>query len=238
MSKGAGVVEEATWWLEVNGERIVAGTARPDHMRALAAGRLLAGGWIRGAADIEDLDIGLDPIGTIAVRARVPAARARKARNERTHVLARGCGLMHFVTCDRTLRRRRPEPPVDGFRDIFRALFEAADRASPIGGLHAAALCRDGAMMEPREDVGRHNAVDKAIGEAVLAGLDPTDLGLVITSRISAEIAVKAARANLAWLASRSIPTTLADSIARVVGLPLVARAPGPDPAFFGAVSA
>ncbi|NIP78675.1 MAG: sulfurtransferase FdhD, partial [Gemmatimonadetes bacterium] len=78
-------------------------------------------------------------------------------------------------------------------------------------------------------EVGRHNGVDKTIGSALLAGSTLTTLGLLTTARISGEIAEKAARAGLAWVASRSVPTTLAVEIAAAAGLPLVARAPGKD---------
>jgi FdhD protein len=81
--------------------------------------------------------------------------------------------------------------------------------------------------------VGRHNGVDKAIGAALLAGADLGALGLLTTARISGEIAEKAARAGVAWVASRSVPTTLAVELAATAGLPLVARAGSPDARVF-----
>ncbi len=75
------------------------------------------------------------------------------------------------------------------------------------------------------EDIGRHNAVDKVIGAAVLAREPIGGRGLLVTGRISAELAFKAARAGLAWVATPSVPSTLAVTIARGAGMVLVGRA-------------
>ena len=95
--------------------------------------------------------------------------------------------------------------------------------------MHSAALSDGRSTFFHAHYVGRHNATDKAIGLGLMAGEDLNRVGLLLTSRISGEIALKAARAGLAWVASRSIPTTLALRIAAVASLPLVGRAPGKD---------
>jgi FdhD protein len=81
--------------------------------------------------------------------------------------------------------------------------------------------------------VGRHNGADKAIGGALLAGSALRGLGLMTSARISGEIAEKAARAGLAWVASRSVPTTMAVEIASAAGIPLIARAAARDARVF-----
>ncbi len=131
-------------------------------------------------------------------------------------------------------RDPRRAPPLDRFPELFRELFDRSPSRETTGGHHTTALARDRRLVHVHEEIGRHNAVDKVIGAAFLAG-DPLErLGLVTTARISGEIAEKAARAGLAWIASRSVPTTLAVAIARTAGLPIVARAAGRDPAVFG----
>lgn len=232
MTRGVGVIEETPWWLEVNGQRVAAGTVRPGRIREMAAGRLLADGWIRGVADILALDTDADGGPPIAIEARVAAECFAAAATERAHRLETGCGLLHFVRCD-PASVRRPRyleiPALDAFPALFRTLFDTADRASAVGGIHVAALTDGATLMTPCDDVSRHNAVDKAIGAAVLAGHETGRLGLVVTSRVSGEMALKAARAGIAWVASRSVATTLAVAIAEAGGLPLVARAPRPD---------
>lgn len=118
-------------------------------------------------------------------------------------------------------------PPPDQFTELFRALFTGVDSRHEEGGMHAAALARGGQIVVQAEDVGRHNSVDKAIGLALLAGEDPAACGMLISSRVSGEIARKAAQCGIAWLASRSIPTTLAVQTARAAGMPIIGRAAG-----------
>lgn len=143
--------------------------------------------------------------------------------------------------CDRLLaplaapaRTPAPLPPAELRPELLRRLYEGAERYRDTGGVHAAALFRDGEMVAHAEDVGRHNAVDRVIGQALLAGLPPERLGLVLSARVSGEIALKAARTGLAWVASRSLPTTLAVRVAERARLPIIARAGTDDATVFG----
>ena len=232
--KPVGTVGEEVWWLEANGERIGEGTVLPEGVEPFFVGFLAAAGLVATRADLLSLNVNRMPDGVIAARALVPLARARAAAEERRHRALHGCGPLYLARCAPPRRETRTaaHPPIDAFRTLFRDLFAAAD-ARHDGGVHAAALSDGRALLHQYEDVGRHNAVDKAIGAAILAGDDPATLGLVITSRISGEIAAKAARFGLAWIASRSVPTTLAVRIAEARSLVLIARAASRDAAVF-----
>jgi FdhD protein len=120
-------------------------------------------------------------------------------------------------------------------RALFKALFARGARYRDTGGIHAAALTDGSDLVSHAEDIGRHNAVDKAIGIALLAERRPAGLGLLVTGRISAELAFKAARAGVVWVATPSVPSTLAVEIARRTGMLLMGRAvsgqPQPHPA-------
>ena len=124
-------------------------------------------------------------------------------------------------------------PPIDDLPDAFRQMYARARRYHDTGGIHAAAIfCPDG-MVGFAEDVGRHNAVDKAIGEAARAGRVLAECGLVTSARVSGEMARKAGNAGLGWIASRSIPTTLALACAGRAGVTIVARAASADARVF-----
>jgi FdhD protein len=131
------------------------------------------------------------------------------------------------------VRKRAPRttptfiPNVSEFAELYRALFARIDERHEEGGMHAAALTSEGTLIYQADDVGRHNAADKVIGMAVLDGADVSQHGMIVSSRISGEIARKAANSGVKWLASRSIPTTLALRIAREAGMPIIGRAAG-----------
>ncbi len=103
------------------------------------------------------------------------------------------------------------------------ALREAQRAFAQSGGLHAAALFDDeGRIVGVREDVGRHNAVDKVIGESEQRGLDRARLALFVSGRVSFELVQKAAAANVAILAGISAPTTLAVRAGEQLGVTVI----------------
>jgi FdhD protein len=115
-------------------------------------------------------------------------------------------------------------------------MFQRGERYRDTGGIHAAALTDGMVLLAHAEDIGRHNAVDKVIGILVLHRRPLKGLGLLVTGRISAELAFKAARAGVAWVATPSVPSTLAVEIARRNGMLLIGRAVSGSPGFHGAV--
>jgi len=237
-------VEEVPVWLEVNGRPVVTWMCTPDLLEELAIG------WLHGEGYIDELDeVHLRPCATdLGFWAEVPAARVDAVRAEgRRPVLASGCGAVSTFLADpatveaRTARGMPPEP--EQLRGLFKALFARGERYKDTGGIHAAALVdpaalatgAEFALIAHAEDIGRHNAVDKSIGGALLAGRRVEGLGLLVTGRISAELAFKAARAGVIWVATPSVPSTLAVEIARRSGIVLVGRAVSGSPQRHGA---
>lgn len=219
-------------WLEVNGAPAVTWMCTPDLLEELVVGWLHGEGYITTAADVRSLR----PCPTdLGFWAEVEPDRAEAVRREqRAPVLASGCGAVpvYLADPDRQPRREsRGEPPAaTDLRRQFKELFAAGERYNTTGGIHAAALSDGAALLHHAEDIGRHNAVDKVIGAAVLAGRRLDDAGLLVTGRISAELAFKAARAGIAWVATPSVPSTLAATIAGRAGMTLVGRAVSGSP--------
>jgi FdhD protein len=220
-------VEETPVWLEVNGAPAVTWMCTPDQLEELAVG------WLHGEGYVDALDdlVRLRPCATdLGFWAEVRAERvADVAAQERRRVLASGCGAVTTFLAEPHAVQAAPargEPPAaETLRALFKELFRRGQRYNETGGIHAAALTDGAALLFHAEDIGRHNAVDKAIGGAVLARRPLAGLGLLVTGRISAELSFKAARAALAWIATPSVPSTLALTVARRAGLTLVGRA-------------
>jgi FdhD protein len=83
------------------------------------------------------------------------------------------------------------------------------------GGTHAAGIYREGKLLAVSEDLGRHNAFDKAIGKCILEGIETAGAAAVLSSRVSFEMVAKAARAGIELIAAVSAPSTLAIETAR-----------------------
>ena len=118
-------------------------------------------------------------------------------------------------------------------KSLMEDQLEALERSADITGggqINLANLTDGAALLEHAEDIGRHNAVDKVIGGALMRGRACEGLGLLVTGRISAELAFKAARAGMAWVATPSVPSTLAQAIAARAGVILVGRAVSGQP--------
>jgi FdhD protein len=115
----------------------------------------------------------------------------------------------------------------DELYELVNAMARAADAYRETGGMHACGLGRMGSLEFVREDVGRHNAVDKVLGHAWLERVPVADGVLVCTGRISYEMAVKAAKAGVPIVVSRSAVTDLAAEIANSLGVTLVGYARG-----------
>ncbi|HEX8582010.1 MAG TPA: formate dehydrogenase accessory sulfurtransferase FdhD, partial [Acidimicrobiales bacterium] len=139
------------------------------------------------------------------------------------------CGLCGAASLDAVRRRLHPLPAPRRFDlDVLAAapaaLRSAQDLFSSTGGVHAAgAFTAGGDLVVVREDVGRHNAVDKVVGRLLLDHRvdDARDLGLVVSGRASFEIVQKAWAAGFPAVVAVSAPSSLAVETARVAGLML-----------------
>lgn len=220
-------VEESPVWLELNGVPVVTWMCTPDDLDALVIGWLFGEGYIESPRDIlrmrpctKELGfwVDLDPQRIATVDGM-----------SRRRILASGCGSVtaFLGTLADVPRRTGIVPTVDtpALRAVFKELFALGTRYKETGGIHAAALTDGRTLYHHAEDIGRHNAVDKVFGAALQAGRVPADLILLVTGRISGELAFKAARAGVAAVATPSIPSTIAVDIARAADMLLIARA-------------
>ena len=204
----------------------------PGHDFELAVGFLVSEGLVQPDDTIgsvrycEDVDDTEQRFNVVTVR--VPRQVDAGARR-RTSTISAACGICGTATLDDLVRRCRPPAPGPVVPASVLLSLPAALRGHQrvferTGGLHAAGLFRaDGEVTAVREDVGRHNAVDKLIGAAALAGgLPLSDQLLVVSGRVSFEIVQKAAVAGVAVVVAVSAPTSLAADSADRLGTTLV----------------
>ncbi|HTD37729.1 MAG TPA: formate dehydrogenase accessory sulfurtransferase FdhD [Candidatus Limnocylindrales bacterium] len=210
-------------------------------MRTPGADLELAAGFVLGEAIVpnraairairhcDDRDLSPDERGnvvTVDVRARIEAS----ALLERHFTISSACGVCGTAGIEllraRGLRAIESDARIDGalLAQLPERMRVRQNVFDATGGLHAAALFDlDGEVLAVREDVGRHNAVDKIAGFIALRGIDSSHTALVVSGRCGYEIAQKAIAARIPIVASVSAPSSLAVELANEFGLTLAA---------------
>ena len=235
------VVVESPLTIVVEGEVVATTMRTPGHDLDLAAGWLVSEAGLRRAGDIvemkalaasprSDLDFseetGADEIDTV----RVHIAPGITPPRPRAYVTSSSCGVCSADVID-ALAEPYANLHSDGWRlepqqalDLIEQMRSRQKMFDLTGALHAAALVGpDSEVLFVREDVGRHNAVDKVIGRALMDDLLPlTNHVLVVSGRVSYEIVAKALSACVGSIVAVSGPTTLAVEVARRYGLLLI----------------
>ena len=201
--------------------------ATPADLEDFALGFALSEGWITSRRELLDVEVLTRPEG-VELALRVTAAREQHLKARRRLLAGRtGCGLCGLESLAQ-LGAVQPAPvkaPALAAGAMDRAL--AALHAAQVlnascGGLHAAAWCRaDGELRLAREDVGRHNALDKLAGALNRSGEDAASGFVLMSSRASYELVHKTAMAGVGLLACLSAPSSLAVETARQLGLQL-----------------
>jgi formate dehydrogenase accessory protein FdhD len=226
------VIEEVPVALVFNGISHAVMLASPADLEDFAVGFSLSEGIVAHAREIHDLDVRSECSG-IVVEMTIASERFFTLKDRRRSLVGRtGCGLCGVESLE-TITAQTASSPMNlssGFRLKHEAIDEGLRQLphwqplrSLTGASHGAAWCdAQGNIELLREDVGRHNALDKLIG-ALARQNKPTNDGFVlITSRASYEMVQKTARAGIAALVAVSAPTTLAVQMAKSAGILLV----------------
>jgi FdhD protein len=205
--------------------------ATPSDLRDYALGFALSEGMIERIDQILSVDVHAVEGGMVA-RIALPAEHADRAFDRaRLRVTESSCGICGMENIAQVLR---PLPEVKAriatdrgaIARALAALHDHQPLGQATGAVHAAAFCTpDGAILRAREDVGRHNALDKLIGALAGEGIDPGTGFILLTARCSYELVEKTVRAGCPVLVTISAPTSLAVERAAKAGLTLVALA-------------
>ncbi|MFJ8076787.1 formate dehydrogenase accessory sulfurtransferase FdhD [Streptomyces sp. NPDC096176] len=239
------LVAEEPLEIRLNGKPLAITMRTPGDDFALAAGFLVSEGVIHSGSQVRSIvycagatEDGSNTYNVVDV-ALAPGVAVPDITLERNVYTTSSCGLCGKASLDavRTTTRHpiADTPPVRvepallaGLPDRLRAAQRVFDRT---GGLHAAALFSpEGELLDIREDVGRHNAVDKLVGRALQDDRLPLSRSILLVSgRASFELAQKAVMAGIPVLAAVSAPSSLAVDLAAETGLTLVGFLRGPN---------
>jgi FdhD protein len=226
------VAEETPVALLYNGEPHAVMMATPLDLEDFAVGFSISERVIERPDELEACEIvghvG-DPGISYELSLRIPSVRQAELGRRRRNLLGRtGCGLCGAESLDEALRApRRVGAGVPVHATALRRALDGLQAVQALntatGATHAAAWAEPaGTIRLVREDVGRHNALDKLIGALLLQGIDTARGFALITSRASYEMALKAAMAGMPLLAAISAPTAYAIRVSEEAGLTLV----------------
>ena len=216
-----GVAVEEPLELRVNDRSVAVLMRTPGHDRELAAGFLLTEGVIRSADDFLDIVLCRDQeggtSGNVVNVLTSPSSTVDFERLTRHVFSSSSCGVCGKATLDAVLQNFPAVSAGPGFDSQRLAELPARLRAAQpcfdsTGGLHGCAIfTATGELEIVREDVGRHNAVDKVLGRALLDGRLPLRAqGLLLSGRVSFELVQKALAAGLSLVAGIGAPSSLA----------------------------
>lgn len=222
------VASEMPVALHYNGQSFAVLMATPCDLGDLALGFSLSEALVADAGElrIDGID---ETLEGIAIRMMIPAPRANALANRQRNLPGYGgCGACGSADIESVLRappRIASSLRIDeaALHHALAALHGLQPLNAATGATHAAGFAdADGELLLVREDVGRHNALDKLIGAMATQGIDAGSGFAIVTSRASYELAMKAAQVGIPLLAAISAPTTLAIALADSANLCLV----------------
>lgn len=225
--------EEVPVALVFNGETQAVMMASPSDLEDFAVGFALGEGIVQRLDQIEALEIVEHSHGIEARMELEPGTARALTQRRRSMTGPVGCGLCGIDSLDQAVRAlprvtadlRLGRDDVANAGDTLRAHQPLHDQTH---AAHAAGFLQPGkGIIAVREDVGRHNALDKLLGALAHAGIDPATGAVVLTSRVSVELIQKAALAGCPVLIAVSAPTALALRQAETAGITLAAFARG-----------
>jgi len=204
----------------VNDEELVTVQSSLRHLDELACGFLVAEGILRKRDELEDIRVDADR-GEVRIGLRKPRAIAMAAVGKR--FITSGCGKGFSFTSPGDARGA--EKIDSSFKvqgEKIPALMREFLKSSRRSGMHSSAIVKEDEILMLRQDIGRHNTVDMILGRLWLDEAEDRDIMLFTTGRISYEMVVKAAKARIPVVVSRTTATDMAIELAGELGIELI----------------
>ncbi len=218
------VVQESPLTIYLNDQEFVTLLCTPEKQDYLTLGFLRSEGLIKGREDVLSLEVD-EENGMVNVETREPGKLSEKLFGKRTITSGCGKGTIFYNVLDslsessiKTEIYLNPET----ISRLMRDLQDRADLFKTTGGVHSSALGTKEGIVFFCEDIGRHNAVDKLIGECIAEDVSLEDKLLITSGRLSSEILLKAAKIGIPVLLSRAAPTALSVELGNKLGVTMV----------------
>ncbi|WP_040206832.1 formate dehydrogenase accessory sulfurtransferase FdhD [Neobacillus jeddahensis] len=210
--------------LLINGYEIAVFQLTKFDLEDWTYGYLYSEGFIQEASDIEHITIN-EEMGSIHVSLRTPFEEDQFFSKKKHYTAGCGRGVTFFSMTDVKNFAKVTAGKVIPLSHLLKKRSEFAQNSSlylETGGMHGACIVEEDGTMTIREDIGRHNAVDKIIGHAIRTGLIPERLILLTTGRVSYEMLSKAAKFGFPIIGSRTAATKQAVQLAKYLNIEVV----------------
>lgn len=223
------VTVEFPFTIFINDEEIITLLCSPYFLKELAVGFLYSEGFISSLSDIDRIYIDEEKgLGYVYVKNIDEFSEA--FRGKRTITSGCGKGTVFYNVLD-SFKSKKIEKPlninIENIKSLMRIFNKKSELFLKTGGVHSCALCNKEDIIVFYEDIGRHNALDKIFGKALLEGIDTKDKVVLTSGRISSEMLIKAAKRQIPVIVSRSAPTSLAVEMAEKLRITLIGFARG-----------
>jgi len=222
------VILESRVSIYLNGEKSISTMCIPIDMDAHAVGFLMAEGVIKDIDDIESINIDEQNL-KIEIEAKIDEENLQNLYKEKTLVSGCGGGVTgnseSFTYIDFNDTKFSVTPKY--INDNINKFYEDSELYKKTGCVHKAMLILEDETKLVAEDIGRHNAIDKAVGKAKLKKLDTKKSILMVSGRLSSEMVIKAVMHRLPIVVSRTAPTFLGVKTALEHGITLIGFARG-----------
>jgi len=223
------VVKEFPLTIVLNDEVLVTLICFPKEQKQLAIGFLFSEGLISGVDDVEEITEDRDR-GIVWVKTERKIEIPEDFLKRRT--VTTGCGkgiTFQLNKWDETLSVIESDLKISSteIKNLTKQFNERSEIYRETGGVHSAALCDNKGIIVFSEDIGRHNVIDKILGRCLMENIQIFDRILITSGRLSSEIVMKAASAEIPIVISRTAPTDLGVEIAKKVDMTLIGFARG-----------
>ncbi|MFC1998232.1 formate dehydrogenase accessory sulfurtransferase FdhD [Chloroflexota bacterium] len=218
------VIKEAPITIILNNQELVTLLCSPVDLKYLAVGYLFSEGLLNDKNDIKKVAVDEDK-GIVRVETVDELQPEGELMFKR--LITSGCGRgasLYSLADAQTLAEVKSDMTIspDAIFTLVKVFQNHSQIFKETGGVHSAALCDKQNILIFKEDIGRHNAIDKIIGQCMLNDISMDDHIILTSGRISSEILLKVLKRNIPILVSRSAPTNIGVKLATELGITLV----------------